>query len=140
MDPRLFAAWPGPRPRLPRLLFAALGAAVLWSIHLGVVYLLVTIDCISPWNGGTAAVLVATALFAAGAAASGWLAAALLRELRATADPAETGPSEGDRIRANPDGLEWMRFLLLVGVAAGVLFTAVIILEGLSPLLVSTCP
>ncbi len=110
---------------IPKLLFAILGAPLLWSLHLGVIYVAVTLDCISAWSGGAWAVYAATALFAAGSAGATALAWRLYRRLGGE------DPAEGER--------EWARFLLVLGIGGGVLFTAVIVLEGLSPLFTDLC-
>lgn len=110
---------------IPKLLFAILGAPVLWSVHLGVIYVALTLDCITTWSGGAWAVYATTALFAAGSAAATLVAWRLYRRLGGE------DPLAGER--------EWARFLLLLGTGGGVLFTAVIVLEGLSPLFVDLC-
>lgn len=126
IDPRQFAASErGLRLSVPKLLFAVVGAPILWSLHLGVIYIVLTVDCISVWDGGSWAVLLATAGFAAAAAASGWTARSMYRRLGG--DDALAGERE------------WARFLLIVGMGAAVIFTAAIILEGLSPLFVDRC-
>ena len=114
----------GRRVSLPKLLFAVLGAPVLWSIHLGVIYLVLTIGCISPWDGGEWGVGVATVLFALASAWAGWTAWSMYREM----DP---DPHHGER--------DWARFLLVLGIGGSILFTAVIVLEGLSPVFVAGC-
>lgn len=126
IDPRQLAASDrGLRLSTPKLLVAVLGAPVLWATHLGVIYLLVTLDCITAWSGGGWAVAAATAIFAAASGAAGWTAWRLYRRLGGE-DPAG-------------DALEWVRFLLVLGIGGGVLFTAVIVLEGLSPLFTDLC-
>jgi hypothetical protein len=129
-DPRIFATrGKGPVPGIPKLLFAFLGAPVLWAVHLSLSYFLVTLHCVSAWNGGVWAVSGATLAFAAGSATAGWTAWTTLRRLgRSDPDP-----------DALPDPLEWTRFLLLAGVAASALFTLVIIVQGVVPLFLSTC-
>lgn len=126
IDPRQVAASErGLRLSMPRLLFAVLGAPLLWSLHLGVIYVVLTMDCISGWDGGTWAVLLATAAFAAASAAAGWVAWSMYREL--------------DGEDAVGGEREWARFLLVLGIGAAVIFTVAIVLEGLSPLFVARC-
>lgn len=126
IDPRHVAASDrGLRLSMAKLLFAVLGAPVLWSVHLGVIYVVLTVDCISGWEGGTWAVLLTTAAFAAGSGLSGWVAWSMYRSLGG--DDAVGGERE------------WARFLLVLGIGAAILFTAVIVLEGLSPLFVDLC-
>ena len=115
----------GVRLSMPKLLFAVLGSPLLWSVHLGVIYIVLTVDCISAWNGGTPAVLLITAAFAAVSGASGWVGWSMYRALGGE------DPVAGER--------EWARFLLVVGMGAAAIFTAVILLEGVSPLLVDRC-
>lgn len=126
IDPRQVAASErGLRLSMPKLLFAVLGAPLLWSLHLGVIYVVLTVDCISGWDGGTWAVLLTTAAFAAASAAAGWVAWSMYRGLGG--EDAVAGQRE------------WARFLLVLGIGAAVMFTVVIVLEGLSPLFVDRC-
>lgn len=112
-------------PSIPRLLFAVLGAPVIWATHLGVIYFLQTLDCITAWDGGRRAILLATLALGAIAATAGWTAWRLHRRLG------------GEDVAApERDGI---RFLLVLGIGAGVLFTATIVLEGVSPLLAPLC-
>lgn len=108
-----------------RLLFAFLGAPVLWALHLATVYLIVTVDCISPWNGGARAVVLATLLFAAGCGAAGWTGWRLWQRLGAR-------PPE-------PPERDWIRFMLLAGMGASLLFGVAVLLEGAAPFLVRMC-
>jgi hypothetical protein len=126
IDPRHFAASDrGLRLSIPKLLFAVLGAPLLWALHLSAVYFLVTLDCISAWDGGIWSVLVVTVLLGAGSVWAGWTAWSIFRRLGGE------DPSAGE--------WEWARFLLVLGIGASVIFTAVIVLEGVSPLLAELC-
>lgn len=111
---------------IPRLLFALLGAPVLWALHLAASYFVLTLDCISRWNGAPWALALLTLLLAGGAAVAGWTA---WRDWRAL------GPKEAD-----PEERHWIRFLLIAGMGASVLFTLVIIAEGVAPAFVNLCP
>ena len=110
---------------IPKLLYAFLGAPVLWALHLNVSYFLLTLDCISTWSGGRWAIVISTILFAAASAAAGWLAWRLRRRLGGKGLPG----SERD----------WATFLLVLGIGSSVIFTAAIVLEGVSPLLADLC-
>ena len=126
VDERVFAASDqGHRVSNLRLLFAVLGAPVLWSIHLGVCYFLLTLDCISGWNGAGWGMAVATVLAAAGSLAAGFSGWRIWRMFRSAHIPA--------------DEREWAPFLVLVGMAASGLFTLVIVAEGVAPYFVQTC-
>ena len=126
MDRRVVAATEtGVRFSIPRLLFALLGAPILWALHLLVCYFLVTLDCITPWDGAVQAVILATAAGAAGSLAAGRVALGIRR-----------GAGAGER----GDARHWLDFLALVGIGGSVLFTAVIVLTGVAPLLTRLCP
>lgn len=125
VDRRVFAGDEQGRLDLLTLLFAFLGAPVLWALHLSLGYFLVTLDCITPWNGAHWALAAATALAAAGALAAGWTARRLWRRL---------GPA-----RPEPDERAWRRFLLVAGMTASLLFTLVIITQGVAPYFVDLC-
>lgn len=118
---------PANGPSISRLLFAFLGAPVIWTLHLGAVYFLLTLDCISAWSGAGWAIAAVTLVCGAGSAASGWIALTEHRRL----PPDEPADPAG--------GAQWTRFLLLLGMGGAALFTLVIILEGASPLFVSFC-
>jgi hypothetical protein len=123
IDPRNVAATArGLGLSIPKLLFAFIGAPSIWALHLGAIYFLQTLDCITRWDGGRWSIILATLALGAASAASGWTAWRMRRGLGG----------------AGPDA-EWARFLLVLGIGAGVLFTAVIVLEGLSPLLAPLC-
>lgn len=112
-------------PSVARLLFAFLGAPVLWAIHLGASYFLVTLDCATAWDGAAWAVAAATALCAAASIGAGRTAWRLRRP---------TPAAESD-----PDERGWIGFLGVAGVGGSVLFTAVIVLEGMAPYMVGMC-
>lgn len=136
VDPRLVDAADHPRPaKLPSLFFAVLGPPVLWALHLSLCYVLVTLDCISAWDGSTPAVAIATALFAAAALAAGWTA---LR-LWSRRGPSPQGDDDSPRDPDPTDPRGWFPFLLLLAIAGSVLFTAVILLTGAAPFFVPTC-
>lgn len=126
VDDRIAAAGEaGRRISVPRLLFAFLGAPTVWALHLSIVYLLDTLECITPWNGSDWAILLATAVCAAGALAAGWIA----WKIRDAAREAREGEEAGGVFR----------FIGLIGAAGAVLFAAVILLEGTVPLFLPSC-
>jgi hypothetical protein len=108
-----------------RLLFAVLGAPVIWGLHLLLCYFLVTLECITAWRGAEAAVLAVTAVAVAGSVAAGRVA--------------WKGWKDHSGGRLDPDEGEWVPFLLLAGVAASALFTLVVVTAGVAPLFVATC-
>ena len=113
-----------------RLLVAALGGPVAWSLHLGLCYFFVTLECISGWRGSDLAVAVATVLLALASAASGLLAYRMLRRRRpAEGWAAALGESRGQR-----------ELLLVVGMLFAALSVLAIIYAGVAPLFVPTCP
>lgn len=113
--------------RLPtrRMLVAVLGAPVIWALHLLACYFLVTLDCITPWDGGVWSTLAVTAVAAAGSGGAGWVAWSTWRGI---------GEST-----FRPDEREWRRFLMVGGMAASILFTTTILATGIAPLFVDTC-
>lgn len=113
----------GEEPALPRVLFGLLGPPVLWALHLAASYFVVTLDCVSDWSGAGWSLAVLTVLMGGGALWAGWAAWQGWRAL---------GPGE--------DGeWDWDRTLLLAGVAGSLLFTLVIVAEGVAPAFVSMC-
>lgn len=128
MERRLFApSEAGLEVSIPRLLFALLGAPVLWAVHLLVSYFLVTLDCITAWNGAVWSVILATVAAAAGSLAAGWVALEIRHRSR----------SERER---PGDARHWLEFLALIGIGGSVLFTVVILLTGVAPLMTPLCP
>lgn len=126
VDDRIAAAGQaGRRISVPRLLFAFLGAPTLWGLHLSLVYFLDTLECVTTWEGSDWAILLATAVCAAGALAAGWVA----WQVRDTARDADEQEEAGGVFR----------FMGLVGAAGAVLFAAVVILEGTVPLFLPSC-
>ncbi len=126
MDRRVFVAGEdGGIPPIPRLLFAFLGAPALWAVHLSLSYFLVTLDCITAWDGAVWAVIAATVACGAGSVTAGWTGWRAWSRL--------------DRDGAGTDARDWSRFVLLAGMAASALFTLVIVAQGVAPLFLSTC-
>lgn len=114
---------------LVELAILLLTPPIAWAAHLGAVYLAVTIDCeLAGWNGSGRAVAALTVLFAVAAIATGWTS---LRRWRA----ARIEPDE----RRDLDPPEVRPFIYLIGLAGGIIFTAIILLTGFTPVLTVGC-
>jgi hypothetical protein len=124
--PRLSPATDEIRPRA--LVLGFLGPPLVWALHLAVSYFLVALDCNTGWNGGTTAVLLATAVGAAAALGAGAFAWRGWKRIRGSLVPGEL--LDPMRIRG---------FLTLSGVLMAVLFAGAIILAGVSPLFLPLC-
>jgi hypothetical protein len=105
-----------------------LGAPTLWALHLGLSYFLVSLGCGTGWAGAKPAVVVATILCAAGAVAIGLFA----WKQRKVGRP-------GD-VEAQLDPGPVPEFLAISGAVLAVLFTAAIVMAGMSPLFLPLCP
>lgn len=114
---------------LRTLLFAGFGSAVSWGVHFNLVYFLNALFCTTGMRGGDVAVFASTALFAALSLVAGWIAWRKWRALGNTRrmNDAIEGPTGRTSI------------LLFIGMAGGVLFTLLIVVEGLVPLFVREC-
>jgi hypothetical protein len=99
------------------MLTSFLGAPVVWALHLGLSYFLVALGCTTGWSGARPAILIATGLCAAAAAAAGWL---------------------GWRGRQR-DATGIREFLGVGGAALAGLFTLAIVVAGVSPLFLPLC-
>jgi hypothetical protein len=123
-----------------RLLLALLGSPVAWTVHLLLGYVLVAVSCSVPGIRADFGIALLTALCAGMAVASGILAVRLWREsrrqLRVNREPG--GPEPWDARM----GERGARSVFLAGVALfmAVLFTYLILLQGLPPLFTSPCP
>ncbi len=104
-----------------------LGAPTVWMIHLAVSYFLVVLDCSTSWNGGHAAVLVAT-LVCVGA--TGWTGVYAWREWQRTRRARRADMLEAADVR---------EFLAVAGAGLSILFTGAVALTALSPLFLPTC-
>lgn len=112
---------------LPLLALLLLGPPVSWAAHLGLVYLLVTIDCETTWNGSGWTVALATVLLGAACAAAGVIS---WRRWRGE-EPREE--------RSRLDAREPRPFVYLLGVAGAVLFGVTIVVTGVVPWLTGGC-
>ena len=121
---------------LPKLAFAFLGAPVLWSLHFGTIYVIDTLSCTEGWMGAGTAIIVVTVPFAALSALSGIIAWRGWR--RTEPDGGEAGAdTEFEEMFVEARGRE--RLLLAVGMMSAVLFTLLIVFEGLAPLVTPLC-
>lgn len=118
-----------PTPRLATVLLATFGGPIAWSLHLGICYFLVALDCATEWNGSPWAIGIATLLLALAAIATGMLA---YRRWE--------GGRKRDESEASLDRpMAYGGFLWLLGMMLSGLFALVIILAGLSPIFLPTC-
>jgi hypothetical protein len=97
-------------------LVALLGSGGAWAVHLLASYAVVSVGCVTGWEGTRPALGVLTLACAALAIATGVLT---LRRRRAAVTSA--------------------RFTLDVGAGLAALFTALIVLAGIVPLIVPVC-
>jgi hypothetical protein len=123
-----------------RLLLALLGAPVAWTVHLLAAYVIVAAWCAAGWPGAGLAIGALTVVCAAAAVAAGMLALRLWRrgQARLVAD-AEPGGPEGWDARMGERGALFV-FLAVVGLFMAALFTYLIVLQGVPPLLAPVCP
>ncbi len=112
------------------LLFAFLGSPLAWAVHFNLIYLLVALFCTTGWRGAPAAVGIATVVFLAISAAAGVVA---YRQWRAHA----RGTRGWDTALAETSGR--VSFLLLIGMISAVLFTTLILFEGVPIFFVPPC-
>lgn len=108
------------------LWFALLGGPLAWTAHLLTSYPLVPLACRLQTTLPLNLVTAATALLAASAAATGWLA---WRRLPASGGARDRVEDVGGRAR----------FMAAAGAVLGVFFVYVIVVEGLPPLLQDPC-
>jgi hypothetical protein len=121
---------PERRVRPATLAFSFLGSAVLWAIHFNLVYFLNTLFCSGGWGSGDVVVMLTAVPFGAASAASGIVAYRKWRELRAGRSLRTGLVEHGGRSSV----------LLVMGIAASVLFTLLIVLESFAPIYVPSCP
>ena len=112
------------------ILFAFLGPATAWTLHFLVCYFLVALYCTTGRGGATGVILGATAVFAVMSVAAGVVGYRAWDRERGDQGWAE----------AVTGGAKWSSFLLVMGMLSSVLFTLLIVLEGLPPLFVPACP
>jgi hypothetical protein len=109
-------------------------------VHLLLGYVLVTVSCSVSGIRADFGIVLLTAICAGMAIASGILAVRLWRESRAQLlVDREPGGAEPWDARMGEHGARSV-FLAVVALFMAVLFTCLILLQGLPPLFVSTCP
>src|SRR5690606_2864075 len=113
-----------------RLFVAVFGGAIAWSLHLLVSYLIIAVFCNARWPGLRTALVAATLLSAAGAAASGAVAYRAWRR--------RVNGQAWDAALSDPHGRA-TGFLLVMGMVAAGLFLLIILLGGLPPFLLPGC-
>ena len=119
---------PEPRVSPVQVFISFLAPPVLWALHLMLSYFLVALDCTTAWNGGGAAIAIATVLFAAATLGSGLVAWRAWKRIRDGMMPGEL--LDPVRIRG---------FLVFSGVLMAPPFALMIILAGMSPLFAPMC-
>lgn len=110
--------------RSVRLLFALLGGALAWTLHLFASYAVVAVGCLHGWSGARPT-LAAVTFAALGLALSAGIVA-----VRSGSDDRLLGPETGAATE---------RFTLGLGVRLSALFGFLILLGGLVPFLAPLC-
>lgn len=122
-----------------RVIAAVVGSPVAWTLHLMASYVMVAAWCAEEWGGLRLALAVITLVCAALAVASGFVALGLWREgqaiLRRDAEP---GSPEGWAARMGERGAR-VSFLAVMSLGGALLFTYLIVLQGLPPLFTPAC-
>jgi hypothetical protein len=123
-----------------RLLLALLGSPLAWTLHLLLGYVLVVVSCSVPGIPAGIGLAVLTAVCAGAAVASGVLAVRLWRESQRQllVDREQGGPEPWDA-RMGERGARSV-FLAVLALFMAVLFTYLILLQGLPSLFTSPCP
>jgi hypothetical protein len=112
-----------------RTLFAVLGGAVAWSLHLLGSYAVVAIGCVAGWDSTLLIVVVGTAVLAALAL---WSTVVAWREWRRSG-----GGQPWDTALSEPKG--WYTWLMTVGALMGITSVFTIVLEGFGTLMLPLC-
>lgn len=121
-------------PSLPVLLFALLGAPVVWMLHLLLSYAAVAIDCATPWRGARIVIAVITVIAIGLSLGSGWLARRVWLRARAIDRPVDDAwdARMGERTAR-------ISFLMVAGLAMSLLFALAIVYAAIPLLFVATC-
>lgn len=144
-DPRLgFRAQvggSGVRPAMGRrMAFALLGSPIAWVVHFLGSYFIVALWCAATWPGLRLAIVLFTVASVAVSGATGVVAFRLWRRGQAALlEDAEPGAPEPWDARMGERGAR-MSFLAVVALFMAVVFTLLIVLEGLPALLTQACP
>jgi hypothetical protein len=112
-----------------RMLFAAFGGAIAWSVHLLGGYAVVAIGCVAEW-GWTIGVLAVVTVALAGVGA--WSTLVAGREWRRASDT-----QAWDEALSEPRG--WYSWLMMTGMLLGITSTFTILLEGFGTLVLPVC-
>ena len=111
------------------LLFASLGPGVAWGLHFNLVYFLTALYCSMGRTGADVPIYISTGVLMLVALLAGWTALRNWRRLGkgARLTDAERGPMGRTTL------------LLFIGMASSVLFSLIILVEGLAPLFLPPC-
>ena len=121
------------------MILVVAGAPLAWALHLTGSYVMVALWCASERAGLAIAIGIATLLCAALAIASGLMAIWLWREGQAMLRrDAESGEPEGWDSRMGERGARFS-FLAAMSLGSALLFTFLIVLQGLPPLFTPPC-
>ncbi len=121
------------------MIAAGAGAPLAWTLHLMGSYVIVTLWCAAELGGLPLAIGLVTLICAALSVVSGVLAWRLWREGQAMLErDAEPGRPEGWDARMGERGAR-VSFLAVMSIASALLFTFLIILQGLPPLFTPPC-
>jgi hypothetical protein len=122
-------------PTLSTLLFALLGGATAWSVHLLVSYTLLAYACSSGWGGARPALLTIALLALAATVWSGVVARRYWRVARAADRPEDDAwdARMGERTAR-------VSFLMVTGLILSVIFALGIVYEGITIFLAPLCP
>ena len=115
---------------LGRRLFAILGGAIAWGLHVLGSYAVVAIGCVAGWAGTASQAVAIGTVVLAGLAA--WSTLFAWHEWRRV-----SGGQRWDDGLNEPRG--WYAWLMLVGVLMGVTSVLAILLEGSGSLLLPPC-
>lgn len=131
----------GVRPAMGRpMAIALLGSPVTWIVHFLGTYFIVALWCAAGWGGMGVAITVFTLVALAGSVASGVLAFRLWRRGQAAlVEDAEPGDPQSWDARMGERGAR-MSFLAVLALFMAIVFTLLIVLEGLPVLLPQACP
>lgn len=130
---------PPGNPSRARMIIAITGSPLAWTLHLMASYLLVTVWCSMGWSGLSLAIGVVTVVCGALAVGSGVVAVGLRREGQAMRErDREPGTASGWEARMGERGAR-VSFLAVMSIGAAVLFTFLILLQGLPPFFTPPC-
>ena len=111
------------------LLFASLGPGVSWALHFNLIYFLTALYCSLGRAGADIFIYGATAFFLATTLLAGWTAFRHWRRLG----------HETRLMTAVSGATERTTLVLFIGMTGSVLFSLIILVEGLVPLFVRPC-